>query len=257
MNHPLRIIIIALAATMASACFSTQGNRPGTPQSSPGAGQDRGGAFDDANSFADASTKQDGAQPSNGIVNNNGSLGPSRRPADGSGAESIPQLLARTRSELKSEKERADRAEENYTKTQRQIDDLQKELKAIQNEIETTRSERDRLQAKVRDLQERLVTAALRVVESEKETIETKIQLEKSLKLAADYGLVIDVDEISRSVAVKSSTASRPANVKKDGNTKNDETRKPEAGDEAPVKTDDPANHAPATGTQAGHGGKS
>lgn len=171
---------------------------------------------DPSRGVADASAQDRGdaadASKQNGPNNNNiGGISPSRRPADGLGEESIPAILARTRNELKSEQERARKAEEAYKIGQKQIEDMQRSLRAATNELEAAKLDRDRAISKIRDLQERLVTAALRIVESERETLQSKIQVEKIIKNAAVHGFVVDTNENQEGAASRpAGAASRP-----------------------------------------------
>ncbi|MFN0205085.1 MAG: hypothetical protein ACKVS6_02080 [Planctomycetota bacterium] len=215
MNRFTQSLVFLFVILTFAACNTGRGSQTGEPQNA-GLGADLTNDINSGGVAVDASATQDNNNPKPRGAND--PMLSSRRASESVGEESIPQILNRTRNELKVEKEKAVKFEENYTKTQKQLEDIQKEMKSLQNELETTRSERDRMQSKIRDLQERLVTAALRVAESEKESIETKILLERSLKIAADNGLVIDpaVDPPPAPAAkVVANAESRPANEQK------------------------------------------
>lgn len=181
---------------------------------------------DSETGVANASAQEKGG-PQDAIKNQNGAMAPSRRPADGLGAESIPDILRRTQNELKTEAEHARKLEESYSNAQKQIDEFQRSIRATTNELEAVKIERDRAFSKVHDLQERLISAALRVAESEKDTIQTRIQLEQLIKIAATHGVIFEEspDGIS--------ATSRPA--EKSGDSAGAQSRPSESTKEMPA----------------------
>jgi hypothetical protein len=134
-------------------------------------------------------------------------LEPARRPDGSQEALTIPQLLAKTRADLDAERERAKRAEEALVRAQTDNVELRAQAARSGKEMESARGEREKLQTKVRELQEKLVTAALRIASSEKETLESKIAFEKALADAADAGVILDPAKPKDG----SGAASRPA----------------------------------------------
>lgn len=178
----------ACNAMQRGGVFEQANNKNNSNNNNSGSNGDNDGPSVAAN--AGAST-QDRGNPLDSRAQGN-PLSPNRRPADGLGDESIPAILARTRNELRNEQERSRKAEEAYSTSQKQIEELQRSLRASNNELEAAKLERDRALGKIRDLQDRLVTAALRVVESERESLQSKILLEKAVKHAAMLGIVVD-----------------------------------------------------------------
>jgi len=147
----------------------------------------------------------DGGAASRPAAGDEARLEPSRRPESSLDPENIPQLLAKTRAELEAEREKNRHVDENLIKAQTQLADLRAIQTNTNKELDASRAERDKLQAKVRELQERLVTAALRIAGAERDTLEAKIAYEKAVAAAADGGVIV---EPSRA---KEPAASQPA----------------------------------------------
>lgn len=151
------------------------------------------------NGASDASAKMQDASGNGVKSDTSNTLNPSRRPADGLGQESIPQLLARTRNDLRTEQDKSRKALEDLTVAEKRVADLLKTQRELQTENDTLRLERDRGVSRIRDLQERLVTAGLSVVENEKTSLGIQIKIEQIVRAAAQRGVIIDINDPANS----------------------------------------------------------
>jgi hypothetical protein len=125
-------------------------------------------------------------------LSNDSDLTPSRKPGLHKDGESIPQILARTRDQLQSEVTKNLQLTESLQRANTRVAELETSSKNASKDAEGLRAEKEKLLSKVRELQERLVTAALRIASSEKETLEVKIAYERAVATAAEGGILLD-----------------------------------------------------------------
>jgi hypothetical protein len=156
-----------------------------------------------------------------GIVkpSSDAALNPSRKAGAHKDGESIPQILARTRDQLQTEVAKNLQLTESLQRANTRIAELDASVKSGSKDTESLRAEKEKLQAKVRELQERLVTAALRIASTEKEMLEVKIAYERAIATAAESGILLDatggsVKAESRPSAAGAGAAARAADAK-------------------------------------------
>lgn len=134
------------------------------------------------------------ADASGGVKSTNDeTLGAARKAVNHKDGDSIPQILAKTREQLQQEVTKNLQLTESLQRSNARIVELDNAGKNSVKELEVMRIEREKLQSKIRELQERLVTAALRIASAEKETLEVKIAYEKAVTTAAESGVLLDV----------------------------------------------------------------
>lgn len=182
MNHPafLRTSLLGLALTIPTAACQL-------PKAPPKAADEPAARFESADPDSGlASTKTSATQA------DDGSLAPARRAGAHADGDSIPQMLARTREQLQVEARRNLELAESLKRAQSRIAELEASVKINVKDVDDLKLEKDKLAVKVRELQERLVSAALRVASAEKETLEVKIAYEKAVALAAEHGVLVE-----------------------------------------------------------------
>ncbi|HKE01395.1 MAG TPA: hypothetical protein VKE69_10330 [Planctomycetota bacterium] len=128
------------------------------------------------------------------------------RGGPGGPRESVAEMLRRVQSQLVTEQESRARTEQQLEQSRARLDEMRGTLSTTIEKSDTFQAERDAARVQVRQLSEKLVSAALLRAEAERDALVARIAYEKLLAQAAEKGVTLTLEPLP-----SSAPASRPA----------------------------------------------